>query len=154
MVNPFEPPRAADAAAPALDGQPASAVPEAAVGELVASAPWVRWAARLAVLSILTSGVNAAVSLGRAGHPTQRVAPVVGIVVGLPIAVILVVLFRRYAGQLERLRETRPDALPGVVDAQRALFKTYGILTIVMMAFIPLAIIVAVVGAVAMKGAR
>lgn len=153
MANPFEPPRAVDAAAP-VNGQPASTMPEAAVAELVASAPWVRWAARLAVVSIIASLGNAGLSLARASQTSLKVTAVAGVVIGVPIAVLLVMLFRRYAGQAERLRERQPGALPGVVDAQRALFKTYGIFTIVMMALVPLAFIVAVLAAVATKGAR
>jgi hypothetical protein len=154
MVNPFEPPRAADAAIPGLDAQPTSAVPEAAVSELVASAPWARWSARLAVLSILGSVVNMGVALARPGPPAQKITSVVSVLIALPVAILFVVLFRRYASEAERLGARQPGALPGVVDAQRALFKTYGILTIVAMAFVPLAIIAGIIGAVAMKGGR
>jgi hypothetical protein len=154
MVNPFEPPRAADAGIPGLDAQPTSVVPPAAVGELVASAPWARWAARLALVSILAGLVNAGLTLARSGPAAQKIASVVGILISMPVAILFVVLFRRYANEAERLRDRLPGALPGVVDAQRALFKTYGILTIIMMAFIPLAIIAAIIGAVAMRGAR
>ena len=70
----------------------------------------------------------------------------------MPIAILFVVLFRRYAGHVERLRDRQPGALPGVVDAQRALFKTFGIFTIVGLALVPLVIAGVVVAVMVTKG--
>ncbi len=151
-VNPFEPPRAADAVVPGASAEPASALPEAALGELVSSAPWVRWAARLALVSAVVGLLNSGYSLSRAAQTTEKVGAVFGIVLGVPLAILFVVLFRRYAGHVERLRDRQPGALPGVVDAQRALFKTFGIFTIVSMALVPLVIMGVVIAVMVTKG--
>jgi hypothetical protein len=153
-VNPFEPPRAAEAVISRASAEPASALPEAALGELVSSAPWVRWAARLALVSAVVGLLNSGFSLSRATQTAEKIGAVFGLVLGVPLAILFVVLFRRYAGHVERLRDRQPGALPGVVDAQRALFKTFGIFTIISMALVPLAIIAAVVAAVVAKGGR
>jgi hypothetical protein len=152
-VNPFEPPRAADLAGSA-EPTTASSLPEAAIGELVASTPWVRWSTRLAMGSVLVSLLNSAVSLGRAPGMKERIGPLTSIVVGIPLAILFVVLFRRYAGHLEALGAGRGEAASGVVEGQRAILKTFGILMIVFMALIPLLIIGGMVGYFVMKGAR
>jgi hypothetical protein len=154
MVNPFEPPRAADAAAPALDGQPASALPEAAVSELVASAPWVRWAARLALVSAVVALASCAVTLAKASLTSEKIGAVAGVIFGVPVSILYWLLFQRYAGHLQRLGEGRPAALPAALDAQRSLLKTFGILTIVLLALVPLAIIGGVVAVIVTKGGR
>ena len=71
----------------------------------------------------------------------------------MPIAILFVVLFRRYAGHAEGLRQRLPGALTGVVDGQRSLFKTFGILMIVVMAMVPLAVAAGVVAVLVFKGA-
>jgi hypothetical protein len=152
MVNPFEPPRAADAAVPALDGQPASAMPEAAVVELVTSVSWVRWAARLALVSAVVGLASCAVTLAKASQTSEKVGAVAGVLFGVPVSVLYWLLFQRYAGHLQRLGDGRSGALPGALDAQRALLKTFGILTIVLLALVPLAILGAVVIFIVTKG--
>jgi hypothetical protein len=153
-VNPFEPPRSAEAVVPGGDGTPAGSLPEAALGELVASAPWARWAGRLALVSAVVGLLNGAVTLGRAGQPAEKVGAVFGIVLGVPVAILFVVLFRRYAGHAEGLRQRLPGALAGVADSQRSLFKTFGILMIVTMALVPLAVLAGVVAVIVAKGGR
>ena len=112
MVNPFEPPRAADAAVPALDGQPASALPEAAVGELVTSASWVRWAARLALVSAVVGLASCAVTLAKGGQTSEKVGAVAGVIFGVPVSILYWVLFQRYAGHLQRLGDGRRRPFP------------------------------------------
>jgi hypothetical protein len=151
-VNPFEPPRAAEAVVPGIDGDPASALPTAALGELVSSGPWVRWAARLALVSAVVGLLNSGFSLSRATATAEKVGAVFGIVLGVPIALLFVLLFRRYASHVERLRDRQPGALPGVVDSQRVLFKTFGIFIIIGLAAVPLMIAGVVAAVLVTKG--
>jgi hypothetical protein len=153
-VNPFEPPRAADAVVPGANVDPAGTLPEAALGELVASAPWVRWSARLALVSAVVGLLNSGVSLARAGQTAEKVTALLGILLGVPLAILFVVLFRRCADHTERLLERQQQAVTGVMDSHRALFKTFGILMILSLTLVPLAILGGIVSYLVTKGAR
>lgn len=151
-VNPFEPPRSTDIGALG-SGSPAGNLPDEAVAELVASGPWARWSTRLAVVGLLVSVVSAVVSLVRNTPASEKVASMVSLAISLPITLLFVVLFRRYAGHAEALRDGRPGALPGVVDAQRSVFKAYGIFSIIMLVLVVLGMIIAIAAA-RLKGVR
>jgi hypothetical protein len=151
-VNPFEPPRSQEAAAAAATGAGPDVLPEAALGELVASAPWVRWLARLTLLSVVLTIASLVATLLRATKPGEVGGAVGGAIVGLPMAILFSVLFRRYAAHAERLPGRQPEHLSGVLDGQRSIFKTYAIITLIMVGFIGLVVVIAV--GVGIMGAR
>jgi hypothetical protein len=129
-VNPFEPPRTSDLEATAASAD-VRAVPEQAVHELVRSGPWARWTARLGLASLVVSVLYNAISFPRAKSSAEAAGLVAGLVVAVPLALIFVINFRNYAGQVLRLSRGERRAVEGVADAQRAVFKTMGIFIVV-----------------------
>jgi hypothetical protein len=143
MVNPFEPPRTD------LEGVAASsdagALPEPALRELVGSAPWARWTARLALVSIVLGIVNAVVTMLKAKSAIEVGSQVGSLVVSVPVGIVFLVLFRRYAARATELEKGEGRALADVIDAQRSLYKTMGIVTIVMIVMIGLVTVLGIV---------
>jgi hypothetical protein len=145
-VNPFDPPRT-DLEGGGSDGGPAAgkAIPEAAVRELVGTAPWARWTARLVLLSIPLTVINAVVAMAKAKQAAEIGGQVAGLVIGLPITIVFLVLFRRFAARASDLAAGEPRAAGEAIDAQRALFKGYGILMIIMLVLIVFGTVIGIV---------
>jgi hypothetical protein len=146
-VNPFEPPRAALGAPSAGDPSDARTLSEEAARELTASAPWARWTARLAAAGVAVTILNSLVALSQAPGPKEMGKAIGGLLFGIPIAVIMVVAFRRYAGGAERLAAGDPRAVEAVMDAQRSLFKTVGVIVLLLMGLVFAGVLFAFCGA-------
>jgi hypothetical protein len=136
--NPFEPPRTTDLddVGPGVVTKAARAPSEESLLELIATASWVRWLARVMSLSIavgLVGLVADLVSNGTVGAKTASLFTV-GIATALSTAVLVIV--RRYASASERLRAGDRRAAGDVIDAQAAYFKLSGVLMIIALGLI------------------
>ncbi len=126
--NPFEPPRTTN-----LDGggdaaTSAGVIPEEAVQELVAAAPWVRRLARLTSASIAIGLIGAVAELVTSKDPTQRIVILLGTAVSTMVATLFLVVWRRYAAASELLRSGAPGGAGQVIGAQASLFRLMGVL--------------------------
>jgi hypothetical protein len=148
-VNPFAPPRSSDNGGGSLTpGQ--RLLPEAARRELAASAPWALWTARFAFASMALGVLSTAVGLGRARNAVEVGGALVSLI-GLPIAVILALVFRRYALKAAAVARGEPRGVEAVIDAQRSLMKVVGVLTLI---GIGLSFLLVVLGVLAGQAAR
>jgi hypothetical protein len=129
-MNPFEPPRTSDLDAPSATGD-ARLVPEQAIDQLVRSGPWARWTARLTLASLVVSVLHNVISFPKAKNAAEAAGLVAGLVLAVPLTIIFLVNFRNYAGHAERLAQGERRAVEGLADAQRAVFKTMGVLTLI-----------------------
>jgi hypothetical protein len=146
-VNPFDPPRTDLEGGGGDDGPAAGkAIPAAALRELVGSAPWARWTVLLTMISLPLTVLNSIVAMSKAKQTAEIVGQVATLVVGLPVSILFLVLYRRYSARASELAGGEPRAAGEVIDAQRSLFKAYGILMIVMVVFV---VLIGVLGAVA-----
>lgn len=148
-VNPFEPPRSTEQAPEAVGGKEVLA--EAALAELIAGAPWARWAARLTLLGAAVGLVNAIVSYARSAKTPDAVGALAGGPISIIIALVFFFVFRRYAQHAERLSNRQPEELAEALDAQRAIFKAYGVLAIIGMGFVVLGLTAAIVIAIYLR---
>jgi hypothetical protein len=154
-INPFEPPRSREpepALSTAATLSAPGEVPEAALGELIAAAPWARWAARLSLLSLALTVLNAVSTTIRAKQTSEMVGGIAGAAIALPMTIIFLFIYRRYAADSERLARHRdPQALAGVLDGQRSLFKAYGILVLLGLSIVLLVILAGVIMCLAVR---
>jgi hypothetical protein len=150
-VNPFEPPRADH-----LDRAPAAQaelreVTDEALRELVGSAVWVRWTVRLAAVGMVLSVLHAIVALPRAQSGPERTTLIFSLATGLPIGLLYLLFFRRYAGQTEAIARGEQEAVNRVISEQRGFFKLNGVLVMVVAALVVLAIALGLIAAVAAR---
>jgi hypothetical protein len=150
MANPFEPPRS-DLEGVAAAGD-AGTVPEPALRDLVATAPWARWTVRFALASLVLSLINAVVTMVKAKNAVVAGSQIGSLVVGLPVSILFLVFFQRYAARAAELAAGEGRALPDVIDAQRSLYKLFGIVTIILFVVMALFMVVAIVVGVMAAG--
>jgi hypothetical protein len=147
-VNPFDPPRT-DLEGGAGGGE--HAMPAEALRELVGTAPWARWTVWLVMISIPLNVLNAVLTMSKAKTPFEVGSQVGSLVVGLPITIVFLLLYRRYAARAGELAGGEPRAASEVIDAQRSLFKAYGIFAIIALVLVVLMTTLGIVGAM-MRG--
>ena len=145
--NPFAPPGTTD-----LDGGAAPgtgpAIAEESVQELVVTAPWTGWLARLGVLSIALGVIGVLVTLVRAQSGIESMSAIVGVLIATPVTVVFVVILRRYASHGRRLASGDRQAVEPIIEAQHAYLKATGVATIVGFGIGVLAVIAGTVAAV------
>jgi hypothetical protein len=148
-INPFEPPRTTD-----LDAEPSSegsSVPAEAVRELVESAPWVRMIVWVTGFSLVTSVLGLIIAAAVRSSPTHNVGGIVAQLIGLVITVFFLTLYLTYHQHLLRLGRGESGALAAVIQGQRRLFKTMGVLVL---SVIPLVILAVIIGAALGRAAK
>ncbi len=126
-------------------------MPEEALRELQATARPSLWTARLAVVSLVVTVINAAITVGRSPGVGQIGGAIGGLVVAVPLSVYFLGLYRRYADNARRLR-TEPRALTVVIDTQASLFKSYGVMMIIAFAFVFVATVIGILVGIARRG--
>jgi hypothetical protein len=144
-INPFEPPRTTD-----LDADPTgegSTVPAEAVRELVQSAPWVRASIWLTGFSVAIGLFAALVLVIFPRAPATTAASTSGNLVvqlgGIVVTAVFLGLYVAYHQRLQRLARGETGALAEVIDGQRRLFKTMGVLILVSVPLVLVGIVVA-----------
>jgi hypothetical protein len=145
-INPFEPPRTRD-----LDADPAgpsTTVSAEAIAELVRSAPWVRAVVWMMGASLVFGLFGLVFAVVRPRTPTNTAGNILVQVGGLVVSLAFLAIYIGYRQRLDRLARGETAALPEVIDSQRRLFKTMGILILVS---IPITLIAIVVGVVAAR---
>jgi hypothetical protein len=135
--NPFEPPVTTD-----LDGDRAAhdprLVPGAALQELAATAPWLRWLARLLSLSIAVGLVGAAADVATSKQAATRGMVLFGVAVGTIVSTLFLVVLRRYASASEQLRAGARGVAGQVIAAQASYLKLTGVVLSVAMGLLVL----------------
>jgi hypothetical protein len=149
-TNPFEPPRTSDLEGGSGPGE--LVFSEAALHELAASAPRVRWFARITAVSMAIGIVEGAVALF-GPRATGGAITLLNIMIGTSISIAFLAVLRRYAVAAERLRAGTRQAAVDVVFAQSSYFKLLGVMTIVGIALVLLLLVIAV-AAGALSGGR
>lgn len=121
-TNPFEPPRTTDLDAPS-DGA-AGRVSPAALGELVAAAPWVRRLVWLSALAIALQLIGIGIDLARGRRITTASVLIVAMTV---LSILFLRILRWYDAASQRLRGGDTRAIGAIVDSQAAYLKLAGV---------------------------
>jgi hypothetical protein len=162
-TNPYAPPQSPELYAPPMDAPvDPTVVPDAIVEQLRGTRPWVIF---LAIVGLLVSGlavlggfgVMAASALTVPKGKTDAMFLVIGGVAYVLFGAIYVlpsVGLLRYGTAIGVLmREPRMEKLAAALDRQRWFWKAVGIMTAVMIALYPIAIIV-MIGVFALKAVK
>src|SRR5262245_6933101 len=124
--NPYEPPRTTD-----LDAGPAVAhgaltVSDEALRELVASAPGLRWLARVTSVAIALSLITGIADIVRSPAAASMTVRLFMVGVTTAISTWILAAVRRYATAADRLRTGDRAAVGQVIAAQVGVFKRIG----------------------------
>jgi hypothetical protein len=143
-INPFEPPRTRDLDAPP-SAEGGRAVSAEAVQELVRSAPWVKGTVWTTLFSIVVGVLGAAVAVTLPRSVANPTTAIVAQLVGALFTFVFLALFVGYHRRVRRLAAGEGDALLEVIDSQRKVFKTMGMMILIA---IPLSVAAGIVGVV------
>lgn len=142
---------------PAPAGQPGTGELDAVISGIVRTGPWVRF---IAVLGFVGAGIMCLAGLiimfagGAAGDLGLGVGFALGLFYIALAAVYLIPVFplSRFADEASRLRVAPSTALAArAIEQSRSFWARLGVLTIVGLAFIPIAIIISIFVALASR---
>ncbi|MFT3767907.1 MAG: hypothetical protein QM820_20855 [Minicystis sp.] len=151
--NPYLPPQSAGVDYSSGDAAPDSGeVPAPIVDLLRQTRPWVMF---LAILGFIGTGLMALVGLGMLGMGKMGNLPAGVGFVYIVLAVIYLfpaVRLLRYASSIGLLlRDPRMERLRVAIESQKSFWKLVGIMTAIIVALYPIAIVIGVFVAVAAK---